>query len=103
MNKLTRFIRVQKDNLQNEKHNNVVYKIPCKNCNASYVGQTSRLLKTRINEHKNHIRRNTTQHSVTDHRLENHEFAWDKVEVLDEERILQEAADVGNDFYKKTN
>ncbi|KMQ83798.1 hypothetical protein RF55_19076 [Lasius niger] len=68
--------------------NNIVYKISCNECNASYVGQTSRLLKTRINEHKNHIRRNITQHSVlTDHRLKNYEFTWDKVEVLDEERI----------------
>ncbi|XP_070169669.1 uncharacterized protein [Polyergus mexicanus] len=88
LNKLKKFIRVQKDRLHNEMRNNVVYKITCKNCNASYVGQTSRLLKTRIAEHKNHIRKNTAQHSViTDHRPNNHEFAWDEVEVLDEERI----------------
>ncbi|XP_029674796.1 uncharacterized protein LOC115242551 [Formica exsecta] len=87
VNKLKKFIRVQKDILHNEIRNNVVYKITCKDCNASYVGQTSRFLKTRIAEHKNHIRKNTAQHSViTDHRLNNHEFAWDEVEVLDEER-----------------
>jgi len=68
----------------------MLYKISCNDCNASYVGQTTRLLKTRIAEHRNHIRRNTNQHSViTDHRLNNHEFAWDKVEVLDEERIYR--------------
>jgi len=32
----------------------VVYKLCCKNCDASYVGQTSRQLKTRISEHRNH-------------------------------------------------
>ncbi|KMQ83069.1 hypothetical protein RF55_21023 [Lasius niger] len=88
MNKLREFIRVHKDTLPNELRSNVVYKISCKDCNASYVGQTSRLLKTRIAEHRNHINRRTTQHSViTDHRLNNHEFTWDNVEVLDEEHI----------------
>ena len=29
----------------------VVYKIVCPGCNASYVGQTSRHLTTRLNEH----------------------------------------------------
>jgi len=29
-----------------------------KDCDASYVGQTGRLLKTRISEHQSHIRRN---------------------------------------------
>jgi len=29
-------------------------------CEAPYVGQTRRLLKNRIDEHRNHIKRNTT-------------------------------------------
>jgi len=66
---------------------NVVYKLRCAQCDASYVGQTCRLLKTRINEHLSHIRRNTNQNSViTEHRLKfSHEFDWDNVEILDEE------------------
>ena len=32
---------------------NVVYKIECPRCNACYVGQTSRHMKTRLSEHKN--------------------------------------------------
>lgn len=64
----------------------MVYKIPCGDCDASYVGQTKRLLKTRISEHRNHINRSGAQHSViTDHRLMGHEFAWDSVTILDEE------------------
>jgi len=54
LNKLSKFIRVQKDKLSILSRSNVVYKINCKDCNASYVGQTKRLLKTRINEHHNH-------------------------------------------------
>ncbi|KYN14843.1 hypothetical protein ALC57_12952, partial [Trachymyrmex cornetzi] len=44
-----------KDGLPHDSKENVVYKINCKNCDASYVGQTGRKLKTRINEHKNDI------------------------------------------------
>jgi len=33
----------------------VVYKIECKDCETSYVGQTKRRLTTRIREHRNNI------------------------------------------------
>jgi len=51
------------------------------------VGQTKRLLKDRISEHRNHINRNSNQSSViTNHRRHfNHEFDWNNVKVLDEE------------------
>ncbi|KYN38921.1 hypothetical protein ALC56_06681 [Trachymyrmex septentrionalis] len=90
INKLNRFIKIQKDVLPRSSQSNVVYKIDCKDCDASYVGQTGRCLKTRINEHKNHINRNTTQHSViTQHRIDlGHDFNWDKVHILDKEQIL---------------
>ncbi|KYN18663.1 hypothetical protein ALC57_09022 [Trachymyrmex cornetzi] len=89
-NKLKKFIRVQKDTLPKYFNKNVVYKIFCKDCDASYVGQTGRKLTTRISEHRNHINRNNNNQSViTNHRLEfNHEFDWDGVQILDKERIL---------------
>jgi len=58
INKLGNIIRPHKDRLPMQHHKNVVYKIFCKNCDASYVGQTGRKL-TRIKEHKSHIRRAT--------------------------------------------
>ena len=69
---------------------NVVHKIMCKDCDASYVGQSGRKLKTRIAEHRNHINWNTSIHSViTEHRLEcNHEFDWENIEISDNERFL---------------
>jgi len=87
-NKLNKYIKVHKDPLPLTSRPNVVYKINCQDCEASYVGQTKRTLNTRIGEHRNHIRRNSPQSSViTDHRLEfNHEFDWNNVEVLDEEK-----------------
>jgi len=89
MNELGNIIRPHKDRLPVEHHKNVVYKIFCKDCDASYVGQTGRKLMIRIKEHKNHIRRSTTRSVITDHRLnDNHEFDWDNVKILNNERYL---------------
>jgi len=87
INRLNKFIKVHKDRLSSLSRSNVVYQINCLHCDASYVGQTRRLLKQRIDEHRSHIRRNTTQTSViTEHRLKfSHDFDWDNVEILDEE------------------
>ena len=41
-NKLNKFIKVHKDSLPKNTHNNVVYKISCGDCDASYVDQTKR-------------------------------------------------------------
>jgi len=63
LNKLNTFIRAQKDKLLSLLHSNIkliVYKTNCKNCDASYVGQTKRFLKTRINEHRSHIKGHAT-------------------------------------------
>jgi len=75
-NKLSRFIKVQKDSLPKSSNMSIVYKNNCKDCDASYVGQTDRQLKTRISEYKNLINRNTSALSViTEHRLyKNHDF-----------------------------
>jgi len=48
LNKLSRFIRVHKDIDHTTFKNNVIYKIGCNDCDATYVGQTKRQLKTRI-------------------------------------------------------
>jgi len=90
LNKLNTMIKGHKNRVPNMLRTNVVYKLSCKDCSATYVGQTCRTLKTRISEHKNHIRRNTTTQSViTEHRLNfSHEFDWNNVEILDQERYL---------------
>jgi predicted GIY-YIG superfamily endonuclease len=90
LNKMRNFIRAQKDILPIQSNKNVVYKISCKNCDASYVGQTMRQLKTRMSEHRNHIHRNTTTQSViTEHRINlDHEFDWENVQILDREPYL---------------
>ncbi|XP_071653431.1 uncharacterized protein [Temnothorax longispinosus] len=90
LNKLKKFIKVQKDVLPAQSNKNVVYKISCRECDATYVGQTKRQLKTRISEHRSHINRITsTQSVVTEHRQNlDHDFDWENVEILDKEKYL---------------
>ncbi|KAM0729416.1 hypothetical protein ACS0PU_004770 [Formica fusca] len=91
LNKLHKYIKTHKDITPKSLCKNVVYRINCLDCDASYVGQTRRQLTKRISEHRNHINRNTTVHSVvTDHRINfNHNFNWEEVEILDSEPFLQ--------------
>jgi len=62
-----------------------IYKINCNDCEASYVGQTKRSVKTRINEHFRDINKSSGSLSVIcDHRLTlKHDFDWQKVRILD--------------------
>ncbi|KYN22457.1 hypothetical protein ALC57_05142 [Trachymyrmex cornetzi] len=85
MNKLNRFVKVHKDKTDTMSKNNVVYKVTCKDCEASYVGQTKRKLSTRVKEHEYNIRENPSNYSVlTNHMLEfNHSFDWKNVRVMD--------------------
>lgn len=55
MNKLGSIIRIHKDFLPKSSKRNVVYKITCRDCDASYIDQTGRQIKTRITKHRNHI------------------------------------------------
>ncbi|EZA49494.1 hypothetical protein X777_12288, partial [Ooceraea biroi] len=66
---------------------NVVYRISCADCDASYVGQTKRRLNTQITEHRNDIKKRTGSPSVISERRVNfdHEFKWDEVQIVDKE------------------
>lgn len=55
INKLNRFVKVHKDITDTMSKNNVVYKIACKDCDASYIGQTKRNLNTRVKKHEYNI------------------------------------------------
>jgi len=64
----------------------MVYKISCIECNASYVGQTKRQLRTRVKEHINNSKMTSTKYTViTDHMKKfSHSFDWD-IKILDSE------------------
>jgi len=67
--------------------NNVIYKLECNNCEATYVGQTKRQLRTRIKEHKNNIKLDQSKHSViSEHIIKfNHSIDWENTKILDRE------------------
>jgi len=93
LNSLGKFIKVHKDT-NNLFSNNNVYKILCKDCNASYVGQTKRQIKTRIKKHSNNIKSDTSKHSVITEHIPKylHTFDWDNIKMLDKE----------SNFYKRS-
>jgi len=76
LNNLGKIVKTHKDTLDYYNNNNVVYKICCNDCSASYVGQTKRQLKTRTREHVNNSKSISTKPSViTEHIMEfSHSF-----------------------------
>jgi len=106
LHKLGWIVKAQKDSLPILSNKNVVYRLACKNCNASYVGQTKRRLSTRISEHRNDINKKTSNHSViTEHKIDlNHDFDWDKPKILDKEnyyfrRLTSEMINIKTQIY----
>ena len=78
-------ITLGKDSLNKFEKGGVVFKLTCKNCNSTYVGQTGRLPNTRVKEHKNNFHRNGYYHNVlSKHKKENldHDFDWENVKIL---------------------
>ena len=61
---LNSIIKSGKDRLERMEQCNVVYKISCLDCDSSYVSQTKRKIKTRINEHKTNIKKLNSAHNV---------------------------------------
>jgi len=77
LNKLDCIIKDHKDRLSSSSNKNVVYKIQCRDCDAIYVGQMRRLLKTRIKKHRNQINRKMSNESmITQHIIDwnSHDF-----------------------------
>ena len=99
---LNTIIRLGKDIIDKWEQTNVVYKINCKNCPASYTGETKRNLKTRIDEHQKHKNQDSV---VSLHEREKlHEFNWNDVKILDREinynkRLVSEMIHIKSDFH----
>lgn len=56
-----------KDKEKKEYQSKVVYSIPCRNCEKTYIGQTSNWIQTRITSHKSDTRRNMKNCSLAIH------------------------------------
>lgn len=77
--------RLTKLKPENEQQNtkNIIYKIPC-SCGRNYVGQTSRPVTVRINEHVKKVKNKDKYGSrICEHVLEtNHTVKWDSSKIL---------------------
>ena len=61
-----------------------VYKIPCAECPASYVGETGRTLECRIKEHKRSIGNEDTRNNIAVHHMSTkHQMNWEEAACLD--------------------
>ena len=91
-----------KDKCEMSEQGELVYQIPCKSCDSSYIGETGRLFKTRLEEHQKDansapntqytrnarkVSQSTTNKSaLTDHATtENHLIDWEGAKVIDRE------------------
>jgi len=66
---------------------NVVYSVPCQDCEATYVGQTGRQLATRMDEHRRAVTScDTATSAIAEHAWSaDHRIDWDAAEVLETE------------------
>jgi len=81
-----------------EKSKNNIYKRNCKNCNFTYIGETSQYQQCRDRGHKDAIKACDANNSFYDHLKRNptHEINWDDVSYLDKDnntgrRLIKEA------------
>ena len=82
-----------KDPVNKLDKNNLIYNISCADCSTSYIGQTSRTLRTRVKEHKN-LSKGKPDHQISYTNLEkssaiaahcidkDHKIDWDNVSIL---------------------
>ena len=54
-----------KDKVESWEKGGVVYEIPSKNCNNKYIGETGRLFKTRLEEHRKEVEQEDRERKFT--------------------------------------
>ena len=83
---LGRSLRNVKPERPKESTKNIVYQIPCKDCDGCYIGESCRRLGKRIEEHKKAIQTYDEANGVAKHAWKNsHRPNWEEVRILDRE------------------
>ena len=81
--KLANSFTLHKEKTTTKDKTNVVYSFPCNDCSLHYVGQTSKRLQTRLEEHQRAIKRQDHLSLPANHALDyGHSFDWDNTRIL---------------------
>ena len=79
-----------KTKIPESKKKGVVYRIPCQDCEAGYIGETGRSLQKRITEHKYAVKTNDRRNGIAVHCWDmGHQPDWDAAEILETEPHYQ--------------
>ena len=80
-----------KDHIPDDDKSSIVYKINCRDCDVSYVGETGRALKTRVSEHHRAMeKRDFSASALAQHAWEHdHHIDWTSTCVLGVESHYQ--------------
>ena len=86
--KFDNMIKLGKDKYKKEEISNIVYKINCKDCESTYIGQRGRKLQIRVDEHKKDVKNCKTKSALYQHMLDNNckSIDFDNVKIIDRER-----------------
>ena len=75
-----------KDTIEKDKKWNVVYSVPCSDCELTYIGQTSQQLKQRLTQHKSDIKKVNKNCALAIHcRTLNHTMQFNNAKILEQE------------------
>ena len=84
MNNKINFVRFGKDELNVFDHPSAVYKINCKECPISYIGQAGRSVSRRMIEHEGAVSKSDERSVVAMHsKISGHCFDFEKSKILD--------------------
>lgn len=91
------FLPILKGKDESKVNKNLIYSIPCSNCNKVYIGETSRMRETRMAEHQAKIRTLASDSKLVEHiEQHKHKFDFSNVKTLAREtdwrkRIIKES------------
>ena len=77
-----------KDKIEKGKQNNIVYKIPCSDCNAVYIGESKIYFDQRSKEHVRAVKNgDVDKNEIADHSWKlDHKFDWENKIIIDREQ-----------------
>ena len=91
VNNLNFIFNKHKPKLQKLDEMGVVYKINCKGCTGSYIGQTKNKIRDRIKQHKYDSSNKLHSTALVKHVVDTgHLFDFDNVVILEKEKILSD-------------